>query len=58
MRWAVINNETKKVVNVIEWDGVAAWAPPSGHYVIATDVDDIGDTHDQKKQIFIKKGNS
>jgi|BogFormECP03_OM1_1039626.scaffolds.fasta_scaffold50982_1 hypothetical protein len=58
MRWAVINKETKKVVNVIEWEGAMNgnnWSPPKDHYIVPTDLDDIGDTHDPEKQIFIKK---
>jgi hypothetical protein len=29
-RWAVVDDATGDVVNVIAWDGVARWAPPVG----------------------------
>lgn len=53
-RYAVINNQTHEVVNVILWDGITQWAPPTGHYVVQHDQCDIGDSWDQKKQLLIK----
>lgn len=29
-RYAIVNNATHFVVNVIEWDGVSSWEPPDG----------------------------
>lgn len=29
-RYAVIDEATGKIVNVVMWDGVAPWAPPVG----------------------------
>lgn len=43
MRWAVIDAENT-VVNVIEWDGVAPWAPPEGCRAIESDTLNPGDT--------------
>jgi len=31
--YAVIDNNTKLVVNSVEWDGVAEWSPPEGTFV-------------------------
>lgn len=36
-RYAVINDETGRCVNVILWDGVSKWAPPAGHHVVQDD---------------------
>lgn len=35
-RYAVLNAD-RTVVNIIEWDGSADWAPPEGHSVILAD---------------------
>jgi hypothetical protein len=44
MRYAIVNPETKKVVNVIEWDGKAPWECPwKGHHVIQSDIADRND---------------
>lgn len=40
-RYAVVDG-SGNVVNIVEWDGVSAWAPPSGFTVrAATDADHI-----------------
>ena len=31
---ALIDSVTNKVVNALEWDGVAQWSPPSGHFIV------------------------
>lgn len=51
-RYAVIDDATKLVVNVIEWDGGTAWAPPEGHSVVKSDTAGPGDTYKNRK--FIK----
>jgi hypothetical protein len=30
MRYAIVDNATKVVVNISKWDGVTPWAPPAG----------------------------
>jgi hypothetical protein len=30
MRYAIVENATKVVVNISKWDGVTPWAPPAG----------------------------
>ena len=54
MRYALINNETKKVVNIIIWEG-AEWLPPRNHIVIQSDQASIGDTYDESQEAFIGK---
>jgi hypothetical protein len=34
MKYAVINSETNIVENVILWDGVTPWTPPSKCYTV------------------------
>ncbi len=29
-RYLVIDTTTREIVNVVVWDGVAAWSPPAG----------------------------
>ena len=45
-RYAVIEKTTGKVTNVIEWNGTAAWTPPTGHVVRQSDIAGPGDTWD------------
>jgi hypothetical protein len=41
----IVDNASNEVVNMVEWDGVTAWAPPPGHRVVIAPPDtDIGDT--------------
>jgi hypothetical protein len=49
--FAIIENETKKVVNVVVWDG-QEWLPPRNHLVIESNDANIGDTYDQENQTF------
>lgn len=43
-RYAVVDNTTNVVVNVILWDGVAQWAPPAGTTAHPSNTANIGDT--------------
>jgi len=53
MRHAVINKDTKKVTNVIVWNG-DSWTPPANHFVVRSDECDINDTWDEVNKKFIK----
>lgn len=43
-RYAVINNQTNIVQNVIELADGSEWTPPEGHRLVASDIAGIGDT--------------
>lgn len=30
MRYAIVDNATKVVINISKWDGVTPWTPPAG----------------------------
>lgn len=49
--FAIVENETNKVVNVIVWEG-AEWLPPRNHLVIQSDVANIGDIYNPETQTF------
>ena len=51
--FAIVENETKKVVNLIVWDG-AECLPPRNHFVIQSDVANIDDTYNPDTQTFYK----
>lgn len=51
MRYAVIDNSTKIVLNCIEWNG-NAWTPPNNTFVIPSDLANIGDKYDENKKLF------
>jgi hypothetical protein len=53
--FAIVDNETKKVVNVVVWEG-KEWLPPRNHLVIESDVANIGDIYDVTSQTFIHIG--
>ncbi len=53
MRFAIVNRETGKVVNVILWEG-AEFLPPKGHYVVKADVCDIDDSFDFEKNVIVR----
>lgn len=53
-RFAVIENDSRLVVNVIIWKG-AEWLPPRDHLVVPSETANIGDTYDEEKKTF-KKG--
>lgn len=53
-RHAIVNMETKKVVNVVVWEG-KEWLPPRNHWVVQRDNVDIGDEYDPKTNTFAKK---
>lgn len=52
MRHAIVNKDGK-VVNVIIWEG-SEFLPPRDHYVIQSDVADIGDSYDFDNKSFSK----
>lgn len=54
MRHAIVNNETKEVVNVVIWEG-AEWLPPRGHLVVQDDTVNIGDIYDEETNTFKPK---
>ena|ERR1044072_2917675 len=54
MRYAVIDSNTKKVLNVIIWDGVAQWQPPEGTFLIKHDQCGIGDLWHEEMQDFLR----
>jgi hypothetical protein len=54
MRYAVVNELTKTVKNVIEWDEKTNWKPPEGHYLVQTNDYDIGDLHDKATKTFVR----
>jgi hypothetical protein len=38
MRYALVNKDTKRVENIVEWDGnTATWQPPETHEAIYTE---------------------
>ena len=45
-RYAIYTIATGKVLNLIEWDGAAKYAPPAGCDLVRSDEGDIGDTWD------------
>jgi len=51
--FAIVENESKQVVNVIDWEG-AEWLPPRNHLVIKSDEASIGDIYDPLTKTFTK----
>lgn len=49
--FAVVENATHKVVNIIVWEG-AEWLPPRDHKVIKSDTANIGDIYDPETKTF------
>lgn len=49
--FAVVENETKLVVNCIVWDN-AEWLPPRNHLVIQSDTARIGDIYNEETKSF------
>lgn len=49
MRYALIHDGTKVVINVIEWDGETPWAPPEGHSIVKSHTASPGDTYANRK---------
>lgn len=41
MRYIEINNETKLVQNIIEWDGVSLYSPPNATLILGEDLPQI-----------------
>ncbi len=52
-RYSVIKEG--KVVNVVEWDGVAPWHPGEGYTLVRSDICDKDDIYDEKDATFTKK---
>ncbi len=50
-RYAVINNESRKVVNVVIWEG-AEWLPPRNHLVVPCKDGGIGWYYHEDKNAF------
>jgi hypothetical protein len=44
-RYALINDASELVENVIEWDGASGWAPPDGYSTVRSDTAQMGDTY-------------
>ena len=53
--WAVIREKDDVVDNIIEWDGIAPWTPPTAHYVIAVGEQDCdrGYNYDPESGLFL-----
>ena len=54
MRHAIINKDTKEVVNVVIWEG-AEWLPPKNHYIVRSDVCQMGDIWNESTGEFTKE---
>lgn len=54
MRYAVVNEASQEVINVIMWDGESPWKPPTGHFLKKSDEVGIGDVWDEKRQEFLR----
>lgn len=52
MRQALIDVTTDTVVNIIEWDEISNWSPPSGVYLVETADANIGDSYDKANCLF------
>lgn len=52
-RYAVIDELTGRVINVVLWDG-GQWSPPVGTYVVQSDFADRGDLFNPDFAIFSK----
>ena len=37
MRYAIVDNATKVVINVAKWDGITPWTPPTGTTLVNVD---------------------
>lgn len=53
MRFALVNNDTRKVVNCIIWEG-AQFLPPKNHFIVRHDLCDMGDHWDEKTNTFFR----
>ena len=50
-RFAVINKQGD-VINCIEWDEIAQWAPPIDHIIVKSNEANRGDLYDFEKKTF------
>lgn len=55
MKHAIVENDTKIVVNIVLWEG-AEWLPPRNHFVVQNDTVNIGDLYDEATNTFTKPG--
>jgi hypothetical protein len=53
-RFAIVDNKTKVVSNVVVWEG-NRWMSVPGTLVIHSDTAGIGDVYDEKTNAFIKQ---
>lgn len=53
-RYAVLNDSTLEVDNVIEWNGQDPYEPPTGHSLIQNDYVAIGDYWRQDLDDFLR----
>lgn len=52
MRYAVVDKNTNKVINVVLWDGRAEWKAPEGTYLIESQRANIDDVYNPETSIF------
>ena len=52
-RYAVVDNNSLSVVNVIIWDGEAQWSPPANHIAVRSDSAGIGDLYDPNTKSIV-----
>lgn len=52
MRYAIVEEKTLTVVNVIEYDGVSNWEPPRGCTLVEAPIAGIGDIYDPESRKF------
>ena len=50
-KFAVVNNESKEVTNIVVWEG-AIWMAPRGHLVVQSDTAKIGQIYDVENNTF------
>ena len=51
-KYAVVNEKTNFVENIIVWDGKSNWKPPKGTYLVKTERPFNGCYYDKKKKCF------
>lgn len=54
-RHAIINSLTKRVANVVEWDGGKEWKPPQGHFSVESHIANIGEYYNEAENKFQKE---
>lgn len=53
MKHAVINSKSHKVINIIEWDGVSKWSPPKDHYILKSELANVGQVYELRTKSFV-----